>query len=290
MEKQNILIVEDEILNARFLESILIDLGHNVMDCVTSGYRALEVFKEQKIDFVFMDINIDGAIDGIESASLLNSYREVPIIYTTGFGKSEIIERANDTNIYGYLIKPFDERDIEAVLSVAIHKTKDILTLQDKTTHDKLTQAYNREYLEQNIEHMIADCAKAKCQLALCMLDIDFFKKVNDTFGHSIGDNVLIELVQIINDFSRKDDILIRWGGEEFIMVFKTHSHNDLTIATENIRLIIDEHLFEVADHITCSFGVSIYKNQEDIKETILRVDEALYLAKDSGRNRVVIL
>ncbi len=288
MKKQNILIVEDEILNAKFLERMLIELGHNIVDSVTSGDEALEVFQETKVDFVFMDI--DGEIDGIESAVLLNNYREVPIIYTTGFGRSEIIERANHTNIYGYLIKPFDEKDIETVLTVAIHKVKDILQLQDKTIHDKLTHAYNREYFEQHIKHIIADCVKIKNQLAICMLDIDLFKKVNDTFGHDIGDYVLIELVRIINKFSRKDDILVRWGGEEFIIVFKTHSDNDLARVAENIRLIIEEHSFDRVANITCSLGVSVYKDQEDIKQTILRADKALYKAKENGRNRVVIV
>lgn len=290
METQDILIVEDEILNARFLEAILTELGHNIVACVTTGDGALEIFRENKVDFVFMDINIDGTIDGIESASLLNNYREVPIIYTTGFGRSEIIGRANDTNIYGYLIKPFDERDIEAVLSVAIHKTKDIFKLQDKTTHDKLTNAYNREYFEQNIEKIIANSIEAKSQLALSMLDIDFFKKVNDLFGHCVGDYVLTELVNLINKVSRKDDILIRWGGEEFVMILKIDSHNDLNRVVENIRLTIEEHSFETVGHITCSIGVSIYKTSEEINETFVRADEALYIAKDSGRNQTVIL
>ena len=132
MIKQDILIVEDEILSAKFLKNILNKLGHNIVRCVATGNEALGIFKKEKIDFVFMDLNLEGAMDGILCAKKLNDYREVPIIYVTGFGKSEIIEEASETNIYGYLIKPFDERDIEAVLSVAIHRVNDMLNFKNK--------------------------------------------------------------------------------------------------------------------------------------------------------------
>lgn len=129
MQKQNILIVEDEKNNAKFLTNVLNDLGHNVIKCVATGVEALEVFKEKEVDFVFMDINLDGIMDGILCAKELNKHKKVPIIYITGFGYSDIISEANKTNIYGYIIKPFDEKDIEVVLGVAIQRVKDMLNL-----------------------------------------------------------------------------------------------------------------------------------------------------------------
>jgi len=164
------------------------------------------------------------------------------------------------------------------------------IKLQEKTLHDKLTHAYNREYFEQNIDQIIIDYTKAGTLLALTMLDIDFFKKVNDTFGHDIGDVVLQELVKVIGDYSRDDDILIRWGGEEFLIIFKVHSKNGLFIALENLRQSIEKHAFDTVEHITCSLGSSIYREGEMIKSTIKRADKALYTAKNSGRNKVVIL
>jgi len=164
------------------------------------------------------------------------------------------------------------------------------IKLQEKTLHDKLTHAYNREYFEQNIDQIIIDYTKTGTLLALTMLDIDFFKKVNDTFGHDIGDVVLQELVKVIGDYSRDDDILIRWGGEEFLIIFKVHSKNGLFIALENLRQSIEKHAFDTVEHITCSLGSSIYREGEMIKSTIKRADKALYTAKNSGRNKVVIL
>ncbi len=164
------------------------------------------------------------------------------------------------------------------------------MKLREKTLHDTLTNTYNREYFEQNIKQIKIDYTKTGNQLALCMLDIDFFKKVNDTYGHDIGDKVLIELVDTINRFSRKEDILIRWGGEEFIMIFKIHSQEALALVLENLRQAIEKHLFKRVKNITCSLGCSIYIPNEAIENTIKRADEALYRAKDSGRNRIIIL
>jgi len=164
------------------------------------------------------------------------------------------------------------------------------MQLREKTLHDTLTHTYNREYFKQNIQQIIIDYTKSGNRLALCMLDIDFFKNVNDTYGHDIGDKVLIELVKMINKFSRRDDILIRWGGEEFIIILKIHSLDGLTLALENLRKSIAKHQFSIDKNITCSLGGSIYIQGETITSTIKRADKALYNAKDNGRNRVVIL
>jgi len=141
MRQQDILIVEDELLNAKFLEDILITLGHKVVGVASSADRALEIFRESKVDFVFMDINLSGVIDGIQCAKLLNDHRDVPIIFVTGFGESDIIAEASETNLYGYLIKPYDERDIEAVLSVAIHKYNALPKIENRESI-KLAEGY----------------------------------------------------------------------------------------------------------------------------------------------------
>ncbi|MFK5975790.1 MAG: response regulator [Sulfurovum sp.] len=120
--KYNILIVEDEFVNAQFLIKAITKLGHNITARVKTGEDAIKIIKEQTVHIVFMDINLEGAIDGIECAKQINEYKETPIIYTTAFGDSQTIDEATDTNLYGYLIKPFDYPDIEAVLNLTIKK------------------------------------------------------------------------------------------------------------------------------------------------------------------------
>lgn len=132
----NILIVEDEYINAKFLEQIACDEGHGVIDIVTRANEAIEIIKKNKIDLVFMDINLDGPVDGIRCATLLNQYYEIPIIYMTAYGDSQTIQEASETNIYGYLVKPFDTSDVIATLKVAVKmasKLKVSPTIQSKS-------------------------------------------------------------------------------------------------------------------------------------------------------------
>lgn len=116
----SILIVEDEFINSEFLRQVLLNLGFENIHNVTNANDALRIAKERKIDFAFMDININGSIDGIMCARLLNQIYELPIIYTTAYKDSETIKEATRTNTYGYLIKPFDEKDIEATCNILL--------------------------------------------------------------------------------------------------------------------------------------------------------------------------
>lgn len=162
------------------------------------------------------------------------------------------------------------------------------IQLENKTNHDKLTGAYNREYFESHYKLIINDYTKDNHLLVFAILDIDFFKKVNDSYGHNIGDKVLQKFVEIIQKYSRNDDLVIRWGGEEFILLLKVNSIESGTKVLENIRKIIQESHFDYVEQITCSIGGTIYQNEENIENTFKRADEALYKAKNSGRNRVI--
>lgn len=163
------------------------------------------------------------------------------------------------------------------------------IELQDKTIRDKLTGAYNREYFEQNYKQILNNTVKSGSQLALAFLDIDHFKSVNDTYGHDVGDEVLIHFVEIIKKFSRDNDILIRWGGEEFILLLKVKSQEGLKKALEHLRQVIENTQFPTIGRKTCSIGGTIYKDNEDILTTIKRADICVYEAKETGRNKVVI-
>lgn len=163
------------------------------------------------------------------------------------------------------------------------------IELQDKTIKDKLTNAYNREFFEQNYEKIIDETLNSGYKLAIAFLDIDHFKSINDNFGHDMGDLVLINFVKTVQESSRNDDILIRWGGEEFILLLKIKSQKSLEKVLNNLRETIQEKSFENVGKITCSIGGTIYKDFENISNAIKRSDECVYEAKRSGRNRVII-
>ena len=163
------------------------------------------------------------------------------------------------------------------------------LELEQKVLRDKLTNAYNREFFENNYKRLIETFENDEMYFGLGMIDIDNFKKINDTFGHDVGDKILVTLVSNIEKSSRNDDILIRWGGEEFIMILKVSSENGLKIALENLRKIIENSKIDNLPEITCSFGGTLYEKNEPINNTIKRADEALYMAKAAGRNKVIL-
>ena len=163
------------------------------------------------------------------------------------------------------------------------------MKLQNKIVHDKLTNAFNREYFEQNYQKLLELYCTSEHTLAISMLDLDKFKGVNDNYGHDVGDAVLIHFVQIIQRYSREEDILVRWGGEEFIFILKVQCKEDLQKALNNLRKIIASEDFPTIGTQTCSMGASLYRGDEDIEKTIKRADEALYEAKLNGRNQVII-
>lgn len=162
------------------------------------------------------------------------------------------------------------------------------IALEDKLIHDKLTGAYNREYFEKNYNRLL-NKYESDGYLALAFIDIDYFKKVNDTYGHDVGDEVLIKFVETINKHSRQNDILIRWGGEEFILILKLKNIDDLEKPLQFIRKTIANTKFKTVEQITCSIGASIHKKDENIETTIKRADEAVYEAKTQGRNKVIV-
>ena len=122
---------------------------------------------------------------------------------------------------------------------------------------------------------------------SLILLDIDYFKSVNDTFGHQAGDQVLVAVSSILSKNTRKTDIVGRWGGEEFIVICPHTDEAGVFKLADNLRQKFEAHHFPVVEHKTASFGVTTYQQGDQPGEIVRRADEALYLAKNKGRNRV---
>ncbi len=151
---------------------------------------------------------------------------------------------------------------------------------------DKLTNTYNRIKLDSTIEERMKESNENNGAFCIIIIDIDYFKKVNDTYGHLVGDVTLVEFTKILKNNLEDDNILGRWGGEEFIIVSSFNLKETIILANK-LRVKIQEHDFPTIGNKTASFGVSIYKKNETAEELINRADEALYIAKEKGRNRV---
>ena len=123
--------------------------------------------------------------------------------------------------------------------------------------------------------------------LGAIFLDIDHFKKINDTYGHAIGDHVLQKFVQIAKQTIRTEDVLIRWGGEEFLILLSVQSIDDLISKAEQLRQTISLNEFDTVKTVTASLGIAVYKENESFDTFVARADSALYKAKKQGRNCV---
>ena len=156
-------------------------------------------------------------------------------------------------------------------------------------TKDELTQTYNRSIFEELLNKEIERFSRYSHPFSLVLLDIDFFKIINDTYGHDTGDNVLRAISGIFRVSIRGFDSLIRWGGEEFMIIVPGTDLEHARLLAERLRKIIENQSFDTAGNITISLGVASFRSDDPKYDIVKRADDALYLAKRNGRNRVEI-
>jgi diguanylate cyclase (GGDEF)-like protein len=159
------------------------------------------------------------------------------------------------------------------------------------TTVDGLTQVHNRRYFDEAIERELSRCRRYQRALSLMLIDVDHFKKINDTFGHLAGDAVLKEVAAAIRKRIRREDLLARYGGEEFAVLSPEIDHKGVVQLAEKVRKLIESHEFRFDGTpipVTISCGTAtLGKKSDDAQALIGRADEKLYEAKEGGRNRV---
>jgi diguanylate cyclase (GGDEF)-like protein len=151
--------------------------------------------------------------------------------------------------------------------------------------HDNLTKLYNRHYFMSTLKDHFSHLRRQNSYSALMMIDLDFFKKINDKYGHIVGDKVLMQFSSILSKELRADDIAARWGGEEFIVLLPKADKEESMFSAKRLILAVDEYTFEANIHLTISIGVSQFKTNDNIELWIERADAALYQAKNEGRN-----
>ncbi len=171
---------------------------------------------------------------------------------------------------------------------LSIKRSADIQ--QELATTDPLTNIANRNKLNLVMSTSIHTALRYDLPLSVIFFDIDHFKKINDKLGHDTGDDILIELSDLVSKQIRLSDLLARWGGEEFMIILPETDSTQAAILAEKLRAMIDERFFGVSIHVTCSFGVTQLHKEDDEHTLFKRVDVALYSAKERGRNRVITI
>ncbi len=155
------------------------------------------------------------------------------------------------------------------------------------STTDQLTGLNNRRKLDEALENAMGVAQRYREPFSVILLDMDHFKRVNDTHGHLVGDRVLVHLANVLRREIREADILGRWGGEEFLLILPHAKIDKAFITAEKLRKVIEQTPFPVVKHKTCSFGIATYNEGDDLIHILERADRALYEAKEGGRNRV---
>ncbi len=307
MSKAKILLVEDDKLQARFTKEYLESIGYEVV-WVDGGKLAIKTVKAQPIDLILLD-RILPDLDGNEVCRWLKLNQDtkgIPVIMLT-------VKKTTSDKIEGfeagaddYLPKPYNKTELNARIYAAL-RTK---ALQDELREknrqleevlskveilaitDPLTGLYNRRHFESLIEKEFNKTVRYKKPTSCILIDIDYFKSINDEYGHRIGDHILKEMAALIKNCVRKVDTVSRWGGEEFIVLLPETNKEQAIKAAERIINTIRNHEFsDIRKKITVSLGIASIPdiNVENAEKLIDACDNALYDAKRKGRNRIEV-
>ena len=173
------------------------------------------------------------------------------------------------------------------IFAMGKNRQRDQLSLLVRT--DPLTNTGNRRAFDEKLEGVIANLKRTPQPVSLALIDIDYFKRINDNFGHQAGDNVLVDLVKIVNERIRETDAMYRLGGEEFVVLVAGADLNSAGKISEELRLLVESTEFLDAQKITVSLGTAEYNAGETARNWLSRADIALYEAKNNGRNKVCL-
>ncbi len=290
-----VLLVDDEEVNIYALKIILESRGYRCLTA-TNGPEALRIASEALPDTVLLDIHMP-VMDGYEVCRRLKDdprTAPIPILFLTARHRDqdEII-RGLDLGANDYVTKPFNADELLARVGVMIR----VRTAEDRIRHasntDEMTGLYNRRYMQQRLEEEMHRASRYSLKLTCILLDVDHFKRINDTHGHAAGDFVLKEVAAIMRRHVRRSDLAIRYGGEEFMLIlFENDGKGALKVA-ERLRRDVESHVFEWKGEplrLTISSGVAVFPGAgvTTPDELIARADAALYKAKTAGRNMVV--
>lgn len=288
---KTILIVDDTIANLDILSELLYE--YDIVEA-TSGEEALGIANEDEIDLILLDIMMPD-MDGFEVCEKLKENpktKDIPIIFITAKTDEQSIVKAYDIGGADYVTKPFLPKELFSKVKKELQIQDMMKELKLLASTDPMTKLYNRRYFSKISEHTLSLAKREEKELSVIMIDIDKFKNVNDTYGHHIGDEVIIHLANQIRSCKRKSDISARFGGEEFVILLPNTNVDGAKVVAENLRKSV-ENASLIYDDNTLGYTISLGVSQVDlgsdqnIEDGLKQADIALYEAKATGRNRV---
>jgi len=304
-----ILVIDDDPQTSQVVRSWYKGEPYEILDA-TNGEQGLDMARSRRPDLILLDLRMPG-IDGLVVAQELKSdpgTQAIPVIMLTACRDVDAKVQAFSAGTDDYITKPFEFEEVDArirsmlrkrQLLVGLESTIEELTdtnqqLEQLLMVDEKTGLYNFREFRRRLREEWARASRYDTPLSLVFLDIDDFKKLNDTLGHPAGDRVLAEFATLVTGGARANDVAARYGGEEFSIILP---HTDATMAArvaERIRRAVSEFVFieeEQPTHITVSAGVATYpstRGVDSVDELVRAADVALYQAKDQGKDCVV--
>ena len=290
---KRLLLVDDDVESLIVARARLADDEIEIV-CAAGGRAGLEAAKSQKPDLILLDLDMPD-MSGFDVCRALKADPElcmIPVLFLSGSGTLGDKVRGLDMGAVDYVTKPFDDFELKARVRAAI-RTKQLQDLLIEHAHiDPLTSLPNRRALMDRLQVEWARLQRYGGELSFIMADVDYFKQVNDRYGHSIGDKVLQEVARTIARQCRDSDLPARYGGEEFAIVVPNEGKSSAVHLAERCRREIGSvTLTAKGEPIrpTLSFGVADAVEAPSPEQLMDRADQALYEAKTAGRNMVAV-
>nr|WP_225907922.1 diguanylate cyclase [Hyphomonas sediminis] len=295
MKKATILIVDDEISNIEIINAILEDRYEICF--ATSGTQAIEVMRELQPDLVLLDVLMPG-MDGFDVCRRVKNdpdLVDIPIIFTTGLGDTADEMKGLSLGAIDYVTKPIQP----AILKARVSNHIELKNLRDQLAElavtDALTGLKNRRHLERTLSSEFARLGRSEEWLSVIMLDIDFFKQFNDTYGHPAGDRCIAMIAATLKRVvQRASDTTARYGGEEFACILPNMPPEEAELIAQEIRhqvhtLNIPHVRSQAQPYVTVSIGVASARCTQDLSPEmwVSQADLQLYRSKAAGRDRI---
>jgi len=296
------LVIDDSSSVRRVVQTILMRIGVTVL-AASNGLEAIQIIEHFSgtLDLILTDYMMP-EMCGDEVCKLVRQKPEldqVPILVVSAFSEKDLVLSFFKAGATDYLYKPFIEEELIARVEIHLRArqyVKQVEDLNKRLEHlarrDVLTGLYNRRYLQEALDREFALAVRQRHEFSCLIVDLDYFKKVNDTCGHAFGDLVLQEFAAILRVQSRKTDICARYGGEEFVVLLPRTNLESAAICAQKIRTAVELHIYKDSQHsrqVFCSIGVASLKaHTPDTGDRLVGMaDKALYQAKENGRNQV---
>jgi diguanylate cyclase (GGDEF)-like protein len=294
-----VLIVDDDKSVRNTIQEYIQNAGFTSLTAATAE-EALELVEKKDFAVVITDIRLPG-LGGLELTKVIKKKNGCDVIVVTGYSDDYSYEEAINIGASDFVIKPVRLEELLLRLrrvlkerQLSTERTRMMEKLQKLATTDGLTKLYNSRSFYTQLELEVDRFNRYKHPLSILLLDIDNFKDFNDTYGHLEGDKALVRFSQIIKTCLRTNDSAYRYGGEEFTVLLPETNGEEAKTVAQRIRASLEMEKFVPAPdknaQLTISIGVTQYFPKEELSSFIRRADQAMYLSKKNGRNRVSVL